>query len=342
VSTCYLCNKLLSASNRTVEHILLNALGGRLTSNDLICRNCNSEAGNTDDSYLVNQLVLFAFLLDVKRDSGKHRDLSFKNLSNGKKVKLSTTGTVTLLQQEPYLEMMGDQLIKVQISAPNKRIAIRHFENIKNKHRMTVDENTTMDFKPIHVEDGTQYVFEENSIGGPAIQRSSLRSVVSYYLFKGGERARIQHLLPLIKEESSEINYTVRFYYSKDAPYQLRQDQISHSITVAGLPEQRILFGHIEYFNILSYMVLLNDQYSGLEFRSSYVYDLLSSTELAIIPDFPQTRDDILEICWGPGNAYEYKQGLESRLDKFKEKLDCLHNSNRIQDNFRLVGFGGE
>ena len=50
MSKCYLCGMLLSESNRSLEHIIPNAIGGHLKSKDLICKNCNSNTGQKIDA----------------------------------------------------------------------------------------------------------------------------------------------------------------------------------------------------------------------------------------------------------------------------------------------------
>ena len=53
---CYLCGTEITEENKTVEHIVLNSIGGRLKSSKLICKNCNSKFGNTFDACLSKQL----------------------------------------------------------------------------------------------------------------------------------------------------------------------------------------------------------------------------------------------------------------------------------------------
>lgn len=67
---CYVCDKEITSENETEEHILLNAIGGKLKSKKLICKGCNSDLGNKIDNSLARQLNPIANLLDIKRDRG--------------------------------------------------------------------------------------------------------------------------------------------------------------------------------------------------------------------------------------------------------------------------------
>ena len=50
MSRCYLCGTLLNESNRSVEHIIPNAIGGHLKSKNLLCKDCNSNTGQKIDA----------------------------------------------------------------------------------------------------------------------------------------------------------------------------------------------------------------------------------------------------------------------------------------------------
>ena len=38
---CYICDEELTDTNNSDEHIILNAIGGHLHSNKLLCKRCN-------------------------------------------------------------------------------------------------------------------------------------------------------------------------------------------------------------------------------------------------------------------------------------------------------------
>lgn len=43
MSRCYICENPITESNKSVEHVFLNSIGGRLKSEALMCRQCNTE-----------------------------------------------------------------------------------------------------------------------------------------------------------------------------------------------------------------------------------------------------------------------------------------------------------
>ncbi len=88
---------LLSNSNCSDEHILLQALGGQLKVKDFICKKCNDASGSNWDSKLVKQLESFVVLLQVNRENKKEKRKVF-NTDSGKKLEISSSGKIT----EPY------------------------------------------------------------------------------------------------------------------------------------------------------------------------------------------------------------------------------------------------
>ena len=92
MNKCYLCGKDITEENKTVEHILLNSIGGRLKSSTLICKDCNSTFGNTFDSSLSKQLEFFANFLDIKRERGVVQEVEMTKESTGEKYKVTSKG----------------------------------------------------------------------------------------------------------------------------------------------------------------------------------------------------------------------------------------------------------
>lgn len=75
---CYVCDVELIKENETEEHIILNAIGGKLKSKKLICKVCNSNFGGRIDDSLAKQLNPIANLLNIKRERGKPQNETVK------------------------------------------------------------------------------------------------------------------------------------------------------------------------------------------------------------------------------------------------------------------------
>lgn len=70
---------------------IFNSIGGRLKSNYIICKQCNSEFGEDIDSDLSNQLNFIANMLNIKRERGEPQRVSGKS-ANGEDIWMEPGG----------------------------------------------------------------------------------------------------------------------------------------------------------------------------------------------------------------------------------------------------------
>ena len=68
---CAFCGEELTEKNRSREHIIPNAIGGRKTVANFLCRTCNNETGRKWDTVLTKQLASLSTLLGISRSRGK-------------------------------------------------------------------------------------------------------------------------------------------------------------------------------------------------------------------------------------------------------------------------------
>lgn len=180
---CYLCNTSLIGQNISDEHILLNALGGRLKSKKLICRSCNSGHGNGCDAALAKQLSPLAILLDVKRDRGKNPNLSAKTLDEMQDL-IVYPGAIgaEFKPCKPIETRIDEHTINLKISAPSIEVAKQQLEGYKRKYP-NLDVREFLDSMTVS-ETGlnSQFRVTFDGIGGKEAQLSALKSVINYYL----------------------------------------------------------------------------------------------------------------------------------------------------------------
>ena len=137
MSKCYLCGMLLSESNRSLEHIIPNAIGGHLKSKDLICKNCNSNTGQKIDAEISKQLNFFANMLNIERDRGKPQAFKIKDGETGELYRCLPGGVPSRI--EPKVIKKNDQII---IKAPDTKIA----KQLLNKY---IGQNLSLDIDQI-------------------------------------------------------------------------------------------------------------------------------------------------------------------------------------------------
>src|ERR1039458_2085888 len=121
---CYLCSKALTADNESKEHILLNAIGGQLKSNDLLCRKCNSDFGHEADSELAAQLLFLSGHLNIKRDKGENPIIKGAKSENGKTYNL-IGGSKPVASKPEFNRNVKDGKVSYSIGARNEKELIK-------------------------------------------------------------------------------------------------------------------------------------------------------------------------------------------------------------------------
>jgi hypothetical protein len=267
---CYICDIELTTDNKTDEHIILNAIGGRLKSKSLICEKCNSEFGEKIDSVLAKQLNNLSNMLMVNRHRGKPQPIIGDNQTTGEKYILDVGGKPRLFK--PTIEKTEiDNKTEFSITARSEKELREILKGIakKNPH-FNVDE--AMKFAQWKTEEFDEPLHFQNVIGGNDVFRAVCKSATNFFIYKNGESEHIKHLIPYIKgEEEKDI---VWMHYQEDL-YPLDKDECFHIIHLIGSPTEKILYCYIEYFSTQKYLVLLNDDYDGKAINETYFFDLL-------------------------------------------------------------------
>src|SRR4051812_22228738 len=81
--SCLSCDVPFSRTAASAEHVIPNAIGGRLETTRATCVRCNSSSGHQADARLVQRFQLLANALDVIRDRGEHPDAEFQDRTTG-------------------------------------------------------------------------------------------------------------------------------------------------------------------------------------------------------------------------------------------------------------------
>ncbi|WP_124221421.1 HNH endonuclease [Aquisalibacillus elongatus] len=234
---CYVCNNDLTKENETEEHIILNAIGGKLKSKKLVCKDCNSKFGFEIDNILAEQLNPIANLLDVKRDRGQPR--SIKGTYQNKEILIEPGGKMKLAR--PYFDLDKNHF-KIQTSSTKQ--ARQVLNGLKRKYKqIDIEENLN------NAKRNKSYlpsVTININFGGENTSRALCKMAVNYFIFNGGNRNEIKHLLPFINGEKAEEEVEVYYFYPKSEVFNKGDNDIYHSLISLVNP------------NIIFFMFLLN------------------------------------------------------------------------------------
>src|ERR1700728_4612370 len=67
---CIVCDEAITELNDSDEHVVANAIGGRLKVSGVVCRICNPTTGRHWDSVLAEQLHPLSMMFAIKRERG--------------------------------------------------------------------------------------------------------------------------------------------------------------------------------------------------------------------------------------------------------------------------------
>ncbi|MBL8024774.1 MAG: HNH endonuclease [Fibrobacteres bacterium] len=293
MATCYLCKSELSGTNESKEHIFLNAIGGRLGTKTILCRECNSSFGEKPDAELAKQLNFVSNMLNIRRERGTPPDIRGTLKSTGEQYLVSPEGKPALAKPSFEKTVEGETTV-YQIKVRSHDELRKTMEGLKRHHPdINVDEivnNAKMQTEPL-----SEMLHFQLVIGGSLALRSICKTAVNFYLFKGGEVKHIAHVIPYLKEET---NLEIVNQYLDDSRIKTEAtSSVSHSIFIIGDPKERILYTYIEFFSAFSFIVRLSTEYDGPAITESYSYDVLNEVETPtatinpIEPEFVRTYD---------------------------------------------------
>ncbi len=136
---CIFCWKNLK-ENETPEHILISALGGRVTTKNVICAECNNFLGSTCDKKIAEIFVPFRNMLNVQKGR-KQSPPTIKKLHTDKGFIDLDPGMVPTLRKKP-LEITerenGGWTIRTQVSSIDD--LKQYVPNIAAKTGKTIEE----------------------------------------------------------------------------------------------------------------------------------------------------------------------------------------------------------
>ena len=324
---CYICGEELTKENASVEHIIPNAIGGKLKSKELICKKCNSKLGHSMDKELAEQLDFFSNFLNINRDRGKPNNIIFiEKETNMEYIRKANGDFLPKKDVEVKKEIMDNGKIRFHISSTNKKNILKKIKEISKKHNIT-NEYIENDLKY------TKYNLNEMhtylTFGGENIKLALYKIAINFFIYRGGDRKYIEHLIDCLLQNN--INNTNG--YSKQISIKnidnIKENSIPHIIYIEGNSEENILYAYIEFFGTIQFLVLLNNNYNGVDIKYTYCYDFISKSEIDIssfnleldyIKIINNQYDINLEISNDLFNRFKYLLHIKSLLYKLNDK----------------------
>ena len=297
---CALCQTPLSNANRSKEHILPNAMGGRKTTNTFICRRCNSRTGEKWDSALVSQLQAFCTMLDISRAKGTNQPLEVETVS-GRQLTLYPDGSLTPRKPRFQKRSVGGKT-HVDIQARTMHDAKRMLTALARRRSDVNVEQLLSQVSPRqeHLEEPIKM---SHTFGGTLAGRSTIKSCLALAHEAGLTIDDCENAKDCLLSDG-ELCFG---YYNAPDPIRNRPQHVPlHCVYVSGDPENEQVLGYVEYFGFQKMVACLSSNYSGPARELTYAINPLTGEELDVDVVLHLTPDDIREI-------YDYKRWDDER-----------------------------
>ena len=292
---CALCQTPLTVTNASKEHIFPNAIGGRKTVSDFICRRCNSESGGKWDSELAKQLQPFCTMLDVSRKRGENQPIPVKTVS-GRKLIWNTDGSLTI-EKPAFDKRIVDDKTHVSIQARSTAELRGILSGLKRtRQELNVEQliscaSSTEEYlhEPLHL---------SHTFGGELAGRSIIKTCLALAYDAGLSINDCEHARDYLVS-----NGHVCFgYYNETDPIIHRPDNTTlHCVYVSANAVTGLILAYVEYFGFQKIIACLSSNYHGPPRGHCYAINPVTGEELDIDIVLDLAKDDIAAI-------YDYKK----------------------------------
>ena len=278
---CALCQSPLKGANKTKEHVIPNAIGGRKKVGNFICKPCNDNTGRTWDEELTKQLQPLCTILGVKRERKSNREVLMRD-SNNKQFTLHPDASISIPHTIRSEHALGDKteiIIEASSTEMAKRILAQEVAARPDRPDLNVEE-----------------ILSNAASLRDQIQ-SPLRMSLPFFLAGDGTgRSIIKSCLALADQKgvSVEVCENARRYLDgtgdacfghynefdlvKNRPVGL----CFHCVGVYGDPSRGHIVAYVEYFSYQRIVARLSDNYCGKAFDICYAIDPVAGKELAL------------------------------------------------------------
>jgi hypothetical protein len=276
MSNCYFCGEKITDENRTEEHIILNAIGGRLTSYDLICKKCNSKFGFDADDKLAKKYNFFANILMLKRHRGTPQPIIMDRQSTDEKYFIDHEGNI--IKTKPnIIKKENRENIEISVEARNMTETRQILSGLARSYKNINVEEVLANVEQIE-EDINENLHINLDLGGNDVLPAILKMAINYYIYKMGDVNSVSHAINDLKIGKTS---RVSLIFLRKRVFDIDEGEVSHSIFMIGSKDEKKIYAIIELFNSVKFLVRLSENYELDYFEYLYVYDVLLCREIS-------------------------------------------------------------
>jgi hypothetical protein len=331
--TCYICSCVITKNNTYKEHIILNALGGRLVSPSIICQLCAPQF-DAIDTALAEQFNFVGLMLDIKRDRGKNPPIKGTVIETGDVISLDAGGKPVLIK--PIIKENLDNG-GISITARDKKEMRKIITGLTRKYSFNEEIEAILNKSNKSEEYFDKPVNIHITLGKEEGFRAICKMIVSFYMQNGGNRQQILHLLPYIMQGTQEK--FVWYYYADEViNAESASFEVVHRLFVKASSNEKLMYGYVELYSTFKFLILMSDDYSGEDFRHCYCFDILNQSQVEPSFNMNLPRNTVLDVVkFRKPNLDKIQYVLQKLLTFIDNKQinDCI--SNIVQKNIDMA-----
>lgn len=315
--TCALCDIEITTANDSKEHLIPNAIGGRKKVRGILCRTCNSTAGDKWDSELAEQLNFLTLNFSIRRQRGGEAPSQEVKTIKGEAWQVHPGGKLGLADPSCVATPTGAGGFDVQIKARTMAEARKMVEGLARKNP-SIDVDAAMQGAQKHsvyLDDVLQIPF---SFGGGNAGRSVVKSTLCLAVDAGVDAGDCPDGRNYLRNAGAQACFD--YFYGRDLVIARPARTPMHCVAVSNKGTEGQLLGYVELYGAYRMVVRLAENYSGPDVSCSYAIDPVTTQELNVAIDLQLTRRDVADTMRherAPLDAF--RAAMESTISIFMD-----------------------
>ncbi|PBQ12164.1 hypothetical protein CCL07_00200 [Pseudomonas congelans] len=278
--TCYLRGKRLKSpeevsegnpDRESLEHIIPNAIGGKLKSRNILSHAGNQQLNDEIDTEFVKIFTSFTSRLSVNRDRKSKPSMNAFHIDHGINVIFKDGKYFPLA---PYFDQESGTIYAYPL------------KNAKNYKKHLISTGIISENDDIKLADDMAGEIEMPfGLGNQNFKQGMAKIAIGYASLNGIAREQLTSVLDVEKNSiSNQILLVPSLPTSQSEDFFERNVVNSphypcHTLTLCG--HEGILYCHIELFNAFQWYVILSEDYQGDDIFQAYTHDLLNDQEIS-------------------------------------------------------------
>lgn len=281
--TCYLCARVFDGvkTRQHGEHIIQNAIGGALMSEEILCETCGGKLGRTVDTAFASALAPLTVLLNLPRDRGDYSRVGAtlvaktEEAASLESVQFTLCNDFTVVPRQP-VSLIDDVNRSVTVIGATQRQA-EHYANSPQIQDL-VAEGYTLELST-NAAAYAQNLLVPVGPNSKAVLRGVLKIAIGYASSSGVLRQDFEHLLDqddLTNSDAVLGSAVFPYYPTIDAERFFETEKHTHEDWYPThhlylFSQKTDLYCYVELFGAIQKYVHLTDRYAGKPLMQKFV-----------------------------------------------------------------------